>query len=479
MEVSTEPVYDVEGNGTINVPTLTITNPAGKPISEYDSLDLYISKITMPDGVELATPFTNEIKIEPSQSHSEPLKVTDEIQKKIDAGNLTQAIDMGKVKIEFVYDTTSVKNAIAITGTTKVNKQLTANINGTFPTTANLKYTWYRLNTADNETGREITQTNSEKYTPQNSDIAKYIKVVVTASSGLYRWSATATTAKIETEEFAFLDESNMLHIYKRSKSGATAGQTFDGNKVKTLYDVRLEENTYTDSTVPWQSVRAQIKKVWVHNDIKPISTDFWFKNLSACESFTINKITGENLQSAQSMFYGCKKATAIDVNSGLITNTTTNMNSMFYLCEKLTAITGAQSWDTSKVIDMGSIFYDCKELIKLNLSGWNTSSVTADMKLMFNNCKKLSEITFGPEWSFKGTHTDSSKYAVLPTPSTTDITGADGKRYRTNTDDGKSADDLRDQWTSDLAGTWYANKSLTPEHDTGTDSNPTVSARK
>ena len=90
------------------------------------------------------------------------------------------------------------------------------------------------------------------------------------------------------------------------------------------------------------------------------------------------------------SMFYGCKKLTSIDL-SGLNTSNVTSMSHMFNECIGLESI-DFSGFDTSKVIDMSYLFNECEKLESIDLSKFNTSAVT-NMNRMFNICRKLTSL--------------------------------------------------------------------------------------
>ena len=146
------------------------------------------------------------------------------------------------------------------------------------------------------------------------------------------------------------------------------------------------------------------------------------------CSKLTSLNLSGfdtSNVTSMYDMFDGCSALTSLDL-SGFDTSNVTSMKYMFSSCSALTSL-NLSGWDTSKVTNMREMFYDCRALTSLDLSGWDTSKVT-DMGSMFNYCTKLQAVTLGKDFKFVGTN------GYLPTPSSTYISGADGKWYDTNT---------------------------------------------
>ena len=148
-----------------------------------------------------------------------------------------------------------------------------------------------------------------------------------------------------------------------------------------------------------------------------------------------------------------------------LDTSKVTTMNSMFDCCSALTAL-DVSGFDTSQVTSMRNMFSNCSALTSLDLSGFDTSKVT-NMSDMFYYCIKLQAVTLGKDFKFVGTN------GYLPTPSSTYITGADGKWYDTNTGTGYTPEALASVERTEavtysavpnakiLSGVWKFNKGL------------------
>ena len=125
-------------------------------------------------------------------------------------------------------------------------------------------------------------------------------------------------------------------------------------------------------------------------------------------------------------MFFYCMTTTSMDVSS-LDTSNVTDMTGMFLGCGAF-AFDGnftrldLSQWNTSKVTNMSMMFGVCS-VESLDLAGWDTSNVTT-MESMFEECGKLQTVTLGKDFKFVGTN------GYLPTPSSDNISGADGKWY-------------------------------------------------
>lgn len=81
-------------------------------------------------------------------------------------------------------------------------------------------------------------------------------------------------------------------------------------------------------------------------------------------------------------------------------------------------------------------VFANCIALTSLDISNWDTSAVTT-FKNMFQSCNNLKKVTVGLNFSINGdgTNTVAENMAILPTPSTDYIEGADGMWYTFNGD--------------------------------------------
>ena len=169
-------------------------------------------------------------------------------------------------------------------------------------------------------------------------------------------------------------------------------------------------------------------------NTSKVTDMSYMFSDCSALTSLDVSGFDTSNVTDMSDMFGSCSALTSLDL-SGCDTSKVTNMRSMFSRCSKLTSL-DLSDFGTSRVTSMGYMFYGCSELTSLDLSGFDTSQVT-NMSSMFDYCTKLKSVTLGKDFKFVGTD------GYLPTPSSTYISGADGKWYDTNTGTGYTPEAL------------------------------------
>ena len=174
------------------------------------------------------------------------------------------------------------------------------------------------------------------------------------------------------------------------------------------------------------------------------------------CNTLTNLDLSGwntSNVTDMHGMFATCPRLASLDL-SGFDTSMVTNMVCMFQDCDALTSVGDLSGWNTANVTSMKFMFDGCYSLTGLDLSGWNTSNVTNmqemfstcaaltnlnlssfdtskvgtyDMYNMFSGCRVLQTVTLGKDFKF------GSASSYLPTPSSTYITGANGKWYDTS----------------------------------------------
>ena len=185
------------------------------------------------------------------------------------------------------------------------------------------------------------------------------------------------------------------------------------------------------------------------------------FNNLDNIQTLDLSSFNTSKVTNFYSIFGGNDKLTTLNL-TGWDTSAAKDMGQMFYVCNALTTINGLSSFNTANVTDMSGMFHGCKAMTSLDLSNFNTAEVktlsmmfyqcsnletvkltsfdtsaVTNMSAAFDGCHKLQEITLGKAFKFVGTD------GYLPTPSSTYITGADGKWYDTNTGTGYTPEAL------------------------------------
>lgn len=208
------------------------------------------------------------------------------------------------------------------------------------------------------------------------------------------------------------------------------------------------------------------------------------FKGCSKLESIDVSGFRTGSVTSMQEMFCGCKSLSSLDISHFNTANVNT-MTWMFGNCEALPLL-DVGSFDTAKVTDMSYMFYNCKSLEQLDLSmfdtekvssinnmfdgcekleqldisGWNLSSAVA-MSGMYQRCNVLCKVIIGDHNPFKGA--GSASVALSTPPSIKDGIAYTRKWIREDKTFGPfTPAELRDNYTSAMAGTWVWEKVLT-----------------
>ena len=262
----------------------------------------------------------------------------------------------------------------------------------------------------------------------------------------------TYTAVAPKTAFAVYSADDNSLNFYKRAGM-PSAGEQFEGKTATAVY-TGIETDTYTGNwqsnvpqnpasysdTSPWAAYKSTIKTITAVDKIQPKSLDFWFSNpkswatASAVTSADLSNIDTSKITSMSNLFTGCSNLTSLNISNWNISNVT-NMTNMFSVYSGMFRTQPA-----------------CSSLTTLDLSNWDTSNVTS-MSGIFNGMTHLQQVTFGSNWKWVGTN------GYLPTPSSTYITGADGKWYDTDSNGYAPAD-----VPSNKAMTYYASKDLLPK---------------
>lgn len=200
----------------------------------------------------------------------------------------------------------------------------------------------------------------------------------------------------------------------------AAAG-TYTNGQVSSNYTywTDIETSVYTSaSECPWYSKRSSVKTCSINGKIRPISTAYWFYDMTGSGFKKFQSIRNtyyidtRNTTNMEYMFYNCTYLSSIQMFN-LDTSKVTDMSYMFGNCTRLTHIQILNiyprqntyrlgdiiCWDTSNVKDMKYMFYNCNRLGYLNLSSWDTFNV-ANTESMFRDCYRMYTIYVSDKWN-------------------------------------------------------------------------------
>lgn len=204
----------------------------------------------------------------------------------------------------------------------------------------------------------------------------------------------------------------------------------------------------------------------------------YMFYGCSGLSSLDLSMLDTSRVTNMRGIFNGCSSLVSLNLD-GWNTSRVTNMNSAFGGCQ-IAHIMNIFDLDTSSVVDMSSLFSGATFDGSFDLSCVNTESVTT-MSSMFSGCKGITrldvsnvdfsrvtkisgffptdigfkEVVFGENWSFfRGTTS-----CVLP----------ERRWHLSGTNVWFSSNDLKNEYSSDLAGIWVRYNSKAVLYEDGT----------
>ena len=156
-----------------------------------------------------------------------------------------------------------------------------------------------------------------------------------------------------------------------------------------TTYDLNKGFNSpgwYTDGTY------ANVTQVVFDPsfaDARPLSTYFWFNNMTNLETITgMDYLNTSEVTIMGDMFNGCSSLTSLDLTH-FNTEGVIRMNDMFNECTGLTSL-DLSSFNTANVINMDRMFCKATNLTRIVVSNeWSTAAVTNSIA-MFHLCNSL-----------------------------------------------------------------------------------------
>ena len=199
---------------------------------------------------------------------------------------------------------------------------------------------------------------------------------------------ALPQTAQAQSKEAYVVEDGSTLTFYYDANKATRTGTVYGINQKRA-----------DDTQVPaWAGLpvdpNERITKVVFDSsfkDYRPATTNLWFffcKKLTAIEGMS-NLIT-DQVTDMSYMFCWCSSLTSLDV-SNFNTANVTDMSSMFSYCPVLEAL-DLSNFNTANVTDMGYMFDGSSALTSLNVSNFDTGNVT-DMYCMFRGCSSLKSL--------------------------------------------------------------------------------------
>ena len=198
----------------------------------------------------------------------------------------------------------------------------------------------------------------------------------------------------------SLVTETIYVTLYSDGTLAFSSNSETDSTKTITkTYTIGINDIYVTQDMVPWNNEISDINKIKFVNEIKPMSTSWWFKscaNLVIIEN--IEYLNTSQVKNMSYMFYGCEKLTNIDLST-FDTSRVTNMMFMFGKSNgdggndmALREITFGSKFDTTNVLDMQQMFKRCSSLTNLDLNAFDTKKAD-NMRCMFENCASLTNL--------------------------------------------------------------------------------------
>lgn len=270
--------------------------------------------------------------------------------------------------------------------------------------------------TGSGSIGLYQSQSDSGKYyiAPTNTNDSTS-KIYAPAYSYQLFDGTVANTESLTTLDLGNLDTSLVTNMGKmfyglKSMTGIEFGNNFKTSSVTTM-------EYMFDACSALESIDLSC-----FDTSENTSMYYMFSACPALKTLDLSSFDTSKVTNMCAAFYGCTSLTSIDFGSNFNTSKCTTMLIMFENCNSLASL-DVSGFDTKNVTTMSRMFNCCYALQKLDLSSFDTSGLK-DQTYMFTSCRTLAEVTLGSNFSFR----DSNAY--LPTPSSTYISGADGKWY-------------------------------------------------
>ena len=481
----------------------TVTAPGGLEVVNLGPQDLYVGASTVDDfgqKVEFAmdlggSPLLSraggkdvEGEVEFAGSSRKGLGLAVSKLNRTSHAALMDAAAQGEAPmftVGFRFTFKALQGSMSISGEAKLGKTLTATVSGA-QADAKLAYRWYR-------DGQLIAGAETATYTTNDADLGKKLKCEAYDAAGRYVGAVSAEVGPIKgPEAFAvFSADDGSLNFYKRADM-PKAGERFEGKTATEVY-TGFENRAFwsepgheggggweQDAIVntPWFSMAKDIIKVTViDRGIAPKKLQGWFQGLVSCKHFDLEKLdtskstslsrtftqcrsaqtilcsswNTENIETMHDAFYSCISLKNIDL-SKWNTNRVTTFHGLFAYCESIEII-DLSNWNTAALADMSAMFKYCTELKTIDLSNASTENLMT-MSDAFYDCRKLQQIKIGNRFKWL----DATGY--LPTPSSFDIPGADGKWYALSDKKGYAPADI----PSNKADTYVASPDMLPK---------------
>lgn len=207
---------------------------------------------------------------------------------------------------------------------------------------------------------------------------------------------------------YAFSTDDNVLHFKRFSEGAPQPGSVFDGHTI-----LNVVEASHDDFAFDWSTYQTPLfifnksEKVVFHDEIKPSSTHYWFKDFSNLT--TIESLGNFNIREINDMSHMFTQCTSLQnltlsLQDANLSNKTIDLDGMFEGCSSLESVSFEGS--EMRIRTFNSMFKNCVNLTSVNLKGLiagNSDYSKTDLSDMFYQCEKIQEVDLSPLGSFDG----------------------------------------------------------------------------
>ena len=240
------------------------------------------------------------------------------------------------------------------------------------------------------------THANIDGYFLDNQYVRPWAKIENGTLTFRYSYKKTLNTEEKEFE----LNEASRQPLWN----------SFNDEFAKVVFDPSFAKARPKSCNYWFQSVRGDIEGIKYLNtsEVKSMYAMFRMCGLS---SLDLSEFDTRNVETMNSMFWGCSSLTSLDLSS-FDTQRVTDMCYMFSECSKLTSI-DLSSFNTQLVTDMCYMFKDDNQLQTIHVSDLFTADNVTSSDMMFYGCTSLKGNIAYDRNVVDKTHANASGYFI------------------------------------------------------------------
>ena len=209
----------------------------------------------------------------------------------------------------------------------------------------------------------------------------------------------------VKGEAYALYTADDSALTFVRSKTPYSTGDLYNDKTVSSVY-TGFEATVYDSAGAPWYNDRDNITTILFEDEIEPISTAYWFYDMSL-NNIDINNLNISKDTNMSNMFNGAIINGNLNLSAWDMSKVT-NVESMF--SNATLENIDMSNWNFASVTSLSSMFHTAIINSNVNVSNWNLGNVT-DMNSMFAYSQINSELNLG-SWDTTNVTNMSSLFA-------------------------------------------------------------------